>query len=111
MLGKLKLNLVHTRTQEKGAVTPQETDSDFPVSVHAYPAEAGPGQQWPVAGSGALGHYLHHGFPRSSVGKESACNAGHPGSIPGSGRSPGKRNGNPLQYSCPAAAQDRKSVV
>ena len=31
-------------------------------------------------------------------GEESACNAGDPGSIPGSGRSPGKENGNPLQY-------------
>ena len=40
------------------------------------------------------------GFPHSSVGKESACNAGDPGSIPGSGRSPGEGNGNPLQYSC-----------
>ena len=35
-----------------------------------------------------------------SYGKESACNAGHPRSIPGSGRSPGEGNGNPLQYSC-----------
>ena len=35
----------------------------------------------------------------SSAGKEPACNAGHPGSIPGSGRSPGEGIGNPLQYS------------
>ena len=33
-------------------------------------------------------------------GKASAYNAGDPGSIPGSGRSPGEGNGNPLQYSC-----------
>ena len=39
------------------------------------------------------------GFPHSSVGKEFACNAGDPGSIPGSGRSSGEGNGNPLQYS------------
>ena len=39
------------------------------------------------------------GFPDSSVGKESACNAGDPGSIPGSGRSAGERIGCPLQYS------------
>ena len=39
------------------------------------------------------------GFPDSSVGKESACNAGDPGSTPGSGRSPGKGIGYPLQYS------------
>ena len=40
------------------------------------------------------------GFPRSSVGKESACNAGDPGLIPGSGSSPGEGNSNPLQCSC-----------
>ena len=38
-------------------------------------------------------------FPDSSVGKESACNAGDPGSTPGSGRSSGERVGYPLQYS------------
>ena len=35
-----------------------------------------------------------------SDGKESACNEGDPGSIPGSGRSPGEENGKPFQYSC-----------
>ena len=39
------------------------------------------------------------GLPDSSVGKESICNAGDPGSIPGSGRSPGEGLGYPLQYS------------
>ena len=39
-------------------------------------------------------------FPGGSEGKASAHNAGDPGSIPGSGRSPGEGNGNPLQYSC-----------
>ena len=39
------------------------------------------------------------GFPDSSVGKESACNAGDPGSIPGSGRSARQGIGYPLQYS------------
>ena len=38
------------------------------------------------------------GFSHSSVGKESACNAGDPGSIPGLGRSPRERKGYPLQY-------------
>ena len=41
------------------------------------------------------------GFPHSSVGKESAYNAGDPSSIPRLGRSPEDGNGNPLQYSCP----------
>ena len=39
------------------------------------------------------------GFLGSSAGKESTCNAGDPGSIPGSGRSPEERIGYPLQYS------------
>ena len=39
------------------------------------------------------------GFPDSSVGKESACSAGDPGSIPGSGRFAGEGIGYPLQYS------------
>ena len=40
------------------------------------------------------------GFPVGSDSEVSACNAGDPGSILGSGRSPGEGNGNPLQYSC-----------
>ena len=43
---------------------------------------------------------LNMGFPCGSDGKGSAYNAGDPGSIPGSGSSPGEGNGNPLQYSC-----------
>ena len=39
------------------------------------------------------------GFPGGSTGKDSACNAGDLGSIPGLGRSPGEGNGYPLQYS------------
>ena len=39
-------------------------------------------------------------FPGGSHSKESAYNAGDPGSIPGFGRSPGEGNGNPLQYPC-----------
>ena len=47
------------------------------------------------------------GFPGGSDSKESTCNAGDPGSIPGSGRSPGEGNGNPLQYSCLENPMDR----
>ena len=43
----------------------------------------------------------------SSDGKKYACNAGDPSSIPGSGRSPGEGNGNPLQYSCLKNSMDR----
>ena len=47
------------------------------------------------------------GFPGGLDGKESAYNARDLGLIPGSGRSPGERNGNPLQYSCLENSMDR----
>ena len=47
------------------------------------------------------------GFPCTSVSKESVCNAGDLGSIPGSGRSPGEGNDSPIQYSCLGALLDR----
>ena len=43
---------------------------------------------------------LEDGFPGGSDSKASACDAEDPGSIPGSGRSPGEGNGSLLQYSC-----------
>ena len=47
------------------------------------------------------------GFPGGSDGKESACNVGDLGSVPGSGRSSGGGQGNPLQYSCLENPTDR----
>ena len=44
--------------------------------------------------------FVNEGFPGGSEGKVSACNAGDPGSISGSGKSSGEGNGNPPQYSC-----------
>ena len=49
------------------------------------------------------------GSPGGSDSKESACSTGDLGSIPGSGRSPGEGNGNPLQYSCLENPMDRGS--
>ena len=46
-------------------------------------------------------------FPGGSDGKDSACNEGDAGSIPGLKRSSGGRNGNPLQYSCLENPMDR----
>ena len=46
-------------------------------------------------------------FSGGSDGKQSACNAGDPGSIPGSGRAPREGNGNPLLYSCQENSMDR----
>ena len=51
--------------------------------------------------------YIYKGFSGSSAGKEFTCNAGDLGSILGLGRSPGKGNGNPLQYSCLENPTDR----
>ena len=61
--------------------------------------------KWGVGGSpGSLAHHScvpsPCSFPDGSAGKESACNVGDLGSTPGLGRSPGKGNGYPLQYSC-----------
>ena len=47
------------------------------------------------------------GFPGGSVGKESTCNVGDEGSIPGWGRSPGEENRKPLQYPCLGTPLDR----
>ena len=50
---------------------------------------------------------VHMGFPGGSTGKESACNAGHTGLVPGIGRPDGEGNGNLLQYSCLEISMDR----
>ena len=50
---------------------------------------------------------IKRGFPDSSAGKESACNAGDLGLVPEFGRSPAEENGNPFQYSCLENPMDR----
>ena len=50
------------------------------------------------------------GFPGGSDSKESACNAGDSGLIPGWGRFPGEGNGNPLQYSCLGNRMDGRAL-
>ena len=67
-----------------------------------------------VAGEERVSLFLHvprrvWGFPCGSDGKESACNAGDLGSIPGLERSPGEGKGNPLQYSCLENPMDREA--
>ena len=49
-------------------------------------------------------------FPGGSDGKASACNAGDPGSVPGSGRSPGEGYGNPLQF-LPGKSHGQRSLA
>ena len=48
-------------------------------------------------------------FPGGSESKETPCNAGDPGLIPGLERSPGEGNGNPLQYSCLENSMDSRA--
>ena len=55
--------------------------------------------------------YMQIDFPGALDGKESACNAGDPGSIPGLGRYPGDGNGNPLQCILPREFHGQRSLV
>ena len=59
---------------------------------------------WVISRSYAMG------FPGGSDSKESACNAGDSGLIPGWGRFPGEGNGNPLQYSCLGNRMDGRAL-
>ena len=86
-----------------------DPEGDTPLSpnlpLHALPSCFSPGASWGGTWSrepaplGLNPASITYGFPHSSVGKESACNAGDPGSIPGLGRSAGEEVGYPLQYS------------
>ena len=58
-----------------------------------------------------LAYQNYLGFPCGSAGKESTCNAGDLGSIPGLGRSPGGGRGNPLQYSCLENLHGQRSLA
>ena len=68
----------------------------FPTACRLHPKVA----TWCSLSSISFQLQIFRGFPGGSDDKESACNAGDPGSIPGSGRAPGEGNGYPLQYSC-----------
>ena len=75
---------------------------DQPRQRH-YFVNKGPSSQ----GYGFSSGHIWMGCPGGPEVKVSASNVGDPGSIPGSGRSPGERNGNPLQYSCLENPMDR----
>ena len=79
-------------------VTPEETDY-YIESTSSYLKTSKELEEFSLSFTLYLRDQFE-GFPGGSDGKESACNAGDLGLIPGSGRCPGKGNGNPLQYSC-----------
>ena len=86
--------------------TPYQEVWNCPVTwKHHMPV----GEQRKEGGRLELPHrkWLWWCFPGGSDSKESTCNAGDPGSIPGSGISPGEENGYPLQYSCLENSTDR----
>ena len=79
---------------------------------HMLQTEGGPSQRAIVASKCGMVSFYELGnftgdFPGGSVVKNPPANAGDSGSLPGLGRSPGERSGNPLQYSCLRNSMDR----
>ena len=98
----LFLETVGTKVAWESRVTP----SDFSGSAYIFPDFL----VCPYRGTGDLSWEAsgcHGAFPGGSDSKESACNAGNLGLIPGSRRSPKEGNGNSLQYSCLENSMDR----
>ena len=86
LISKLNISFTHVASERITTLIP----SVSPSQLHLYPLPTPPPEEEaPILPA-----------PDGSDGKASACNAGELGSIPGSGRSPGEENGNPLQYSC-----------
>ena len=86
------------------------TATALPLALH-NPAHTRPRSLVSVSLSVGWGYTMEllRGFHGGSDGKETACNEGDLGSIPGSGRPPGVGNGNPLQYSCLENSMDREA--
>ena len=97
---KLKIELFSFRLQVRPPVVGEPVWREHPETPQAFPPWApwGPGRVTEVIVFGVAQSTLK-GFLCGSAGKESACNAGNLGSIPGLGRSPGEGKGYPLQYS------------
>ena len=91
-----------------GKIPPPATKGrESEVKGSRLPGACTPLSEWLDLRADRAAHYpslfaggLGRGYPGGSEVKAFACNAGDLGLIPGSGRSPGEGNGNPLQYSC-----------
>ena len=86
-------------------LTPEETDY-YIESTSSYLKTSKESEEFSLSFTLYLRDQFES-FPGGSDGKESACNTGNLGLIPGSGRCPEEGNGNPLQYSCLENPMDR----
>ena len=94
----LKLNVQKTKISASGRITSWEIDGETMETMSDLIFWGSK-----ITADGDCSHEIKRhslGFPGGSEVKASASDAGDPGLIPGSGRSPGEGNGNPLQYSC-----------
>ena len=89
------VNFVHVCSVTSDSATPWTVAHPTPLSMELSRQE-----YWRRFSFSISGDFLKTGLPGGSEGKASSCSAGDLGLIPGSGRSPGVGNGNPLQYSC-----------
>ena len=103
-------DLIHLRRTSSGQVFAHHLSSPFNPETLVYQPYCSDSFVATLL-SGSLFPWLAYsqglGFPRWLSGKESACQAGDVGLIPGSGRPPGEGNGNPLQYPCLGNPTDR----
>ena len=116
----------HTAPQTRGPITAEVSLSPLEAGTSKIkaPADSVSGEACFLANrhsprvvqgerlvSGVFIRHYSRDCPSGSVGKESACNVGDPGSIPGSGRPPTEGNGNLLQYSCLGKSHGQRSLV
>ena len=91
--------MLHKHASKFGKLSTQQWPQNWKRSVFISIPKKGNSKECSNYGTIALISHTSRGFPDSSVGKESACNAEDPGSIPGLGRAAGEGIGHPLQYS------------
>ena len=98
----LKLNIQKTKIMASSPITSWEIDGETVKTVLDFILGGSK-----ITADGDCSHGILRRFPGVSDGKVSACNAGDPGSIPGSRRSPREGNGSPLQHFCLETPMDR----
>ena len=100
----LKLSLQKTKIMASSPKTSWQMDGEKVETVTVFILLG-----YKITADGDCSHEIKRCLPGGLDGKESACNAGGPASIPELGRFPGEGNGNPLQYSCLETPMDREA--